>query len=116
MVGTRHFSILVPVYNTQDEVSESLASVMAQTFGDFECVCVDDGSRDDSGLLLDAFARKDERFRIVHQANRGVGRARNRALSKALGDWFVFLDSDDVLHPRLLEWGKDAMREYPAVD
>lgn len=63
------FSIIVPVYNVAPYLHECLDSVIAQTFTDWECLCVDDGSTDDSGAILDEYAQKDPRFRVFHQAN-----------------------------------------------
>ena len=98
------FSVLIPVYDVRPFLDDCLGSVLAQTYGGWECLCVDDGSRDGSGALLDDHARKDPRFRVVHQRNGGVSRARNRALSRARGEFLVFLDSDDLwLTDRLLE-------------
>lgn len=97
------FSIVIPIYNLQDCLTETLRSVERQTFRDFECICVDDGSCDGSGGILDEFAARDGRIKAVHVSNGGVCRARNRGLDEANGDWIVFLDGDDVLHSRALE-------------
>ena len=69
---------------------------MAQTFGDWEAICVDDGSTDGSGAILDEYAAKDNRFKVIHQPNAGVSAARNAALDVAKGEWIGFLDADDV--------------------
>lgn len=89
------FSIIVPVYNVAPYLRECLDSVLAQTFTDWECLCVDDGSTDESGAILDEYAQKDPRFRVFHQANAGVSAARNLALDNVRGEWFLFLDGDD---------------------
>lgn len=89
------FSVIVPVYNVAPYLGECLDSVLAQTFADWECLCTDDGSKDGSDLILDAYARRDLRFRIVHQPNAGVSAARNRALDCLHGQWVGFLDGDD---------------------
>ena len=91
------FSIIIPVYNVAPYLHECLDSVLNQTFGDWESICVDDGSKDDSGVILDKFADRDSRFRVVHKQNGGVSSARNVALDLAKGDWILFLDSDDLL-------------------
>lgn len=96
------FSIIVPVYNVAPYLRDCLDSVLAQTCGDWECVCVDDGSTDGSAAVLDDYAAKDARFRVVHKKNEGVAIARNTALDIIKGDWFLFLDSDDVWAPNLL--------------
>ncbi|MBQ9694513.1 MAG: glycosyltransferase family 2 protein [Kiritimatiellae bacterium] len=97
------FSIIIPVYNVAPYLRECLDSVLEQSFTDWECLCVDDGSTDHSGRILDEYTAKDNRFRIWHQANAGVSAARNRALDNAIGDFVLFLDSDDRLLPECLK-------------
>lgn len=97
------FSIIVPVYNVAEYLPASIGSVIAQTFAEWECICVDDGSTDGSGAILDAFAAKDNRLRIIHKSNAGVSAARNSALEVAKGDYVIFLDGDDALVPWALE-------------
>ena len=92
---TPFFSIIIPVYNVAPYLRECLDSVLAQTFTDWEAICVDDGSTDDSGAILDEYVARDKRFRVIHQKNAGVSAARNRALQVALGEWITFLDGDD---------------------
>ena len=75
---------------------------MAQTFGDWEAICVDDGSTDGSGAILDEYAAKDKRFRVIHQANAGVSAARNAGISKATGEYITYLDGDDAYDSRWL--------------
>ena len=96
-------SIVMPVYKGVRFLREALASVRAQTFGDWECLCVDDGSKDGSGALLDELAAGEPRIRVFHRPNGGTSVARNFALSQATGRYVAFLDEDDVYHPRLLE-------------
>ena len=76
---------------------------MAQSFADWEAICVDDGSTDDSGAILDEYAAKDPRFHVIHQQNAGVSAARNKALEVVAGKWFLFLDGDDLLYSDALE-------------
>ena len=97
------FSIIIPVYNVAPYLHECLDSVLAQTFPDWEAVCVDDGSVDGSGMILDKYAVEDKRFRVIHQKNSGVSVARNVALNSIKGEWFIFLDSDDMLRNDALE-------------
>ena len=66
------FSVIIPVYNVAPYLRECLDSVLKQTFTDWEAICVDDGSTDESGAILDEYAAKDKRFRVIHQANAGV--------------------------------------------
>lgn len=91
------FSIIIPVYNVAPYLRECLDSVLAQTFLDWEAICVDDGSTDESGAILDEYAAKDRRFRVFHQPNAGVSAARNKALDEAKGEWIGFLDADDMI-------------------
>ncbi len=94
-----YFSIIVPVYNVAPYLREALDSVLTQTFTDWECLCVDDGSTDGSGAILDEYAAKDSRFRVWHKENGGVSSARNLGLDNAQGEYIGFLDPDDILMP-----------------
>ena len=97
------FSIIIPVYNVEKYLFDCLDSVRNQTFDDWEAICVDDGSTDDSAIVLEAYAAKDARFKIVGQPNGGLSAARNTGLSQASGDYVLFLDSDDWLERNALE-------------
>lgn len=101
------FAIIVPVYNTAKYLRECLDSVLSQTHKNFTLFAVDDGSIDESGKILDAYAIKDSRFKVTHKENEGVSIARNTALklieSENDYDFIVFLDSDDYLSPTCLE-------------
>ena len=97
------FSIIIPVYNVAPYLKECLCSLLAQTYRNWEAICVDDGSTDDCAKILDEFRARDSRIKVIHQKNVGVSAARNVALKKAKGEWLFFLDGDDVLHPRLFE-------------
>ena len=102
MKSNPRFSIVIPVYNVAPYLRECLDSVLAQTFIDWEAICVDDGSTDGSGAILDEYAAKDKRFRVIHQKNAGVGAARNAALNVVRGVWVFLLDGDDVIRPKTL--------------
>ena len=91
------FSIVIPVYNVAPYLRECLDSVLAQTFTDWEAICVDDGSTDGSGEILNEYAVKDKRFRVFHQANAGVSAARNAALDVVKREYVCFVDADDYL-------------------
>lgn len=97
------FSVIIPVYNVAPYLRECLDSVLAQTFADWEAICVDDGSTDGSGTILDEYGRKDERFKILHISNGGVSSARNIGLDTARGTYVTFLDGDDLILPAWLE-------------
>ena len=96
-------SIIIPVYNKIRYLSGLLEQVMGQTFADFECLLIDDGSTDGSGAVCDAFAKKDPRFRVFHIPNGGVSHARNVGLDAARGEYITFIDSDDGVRPGYLE-------------
>ena len=90
-------SIIIPVYNTEALLSRCLESVTTQTLHDVEIICVDDGSTDSSGALLDKWAERDERIKVIHQSNGRQGKARNAAMRIATGDYIGMFDSDDYL-------------------
>lgn len=113
---TVRFSLIVPVYNVAPYLRTCLDSVVVQTFADFECICVDDGSTDGSGDILDGYAAKDARFRVVHQPNGGEGAARNAGLDVAKGEWICFLDADDILRESTLKMYDRSIRAHGDVD
>lgn len=90
-------SIIVPVYNVQDYLAECLESLRSQSFKDWECILVDDGSTDSSGLLCDQYTKSDKRFKVIHQQNSGLSEARNNGLKKSIGEFITFVDSDDYI-------------------
>lgn len=91
------FSIIIPVYNVAPYLRECLDSVLSQTFTDWEAICVDDGSTDGSGAVLDEYASRDSRIKVVHKANEGVSVARNKGIEICSGEYFMFVDSDDSI-------------------
>lgn len=97
------FSVIIPVYNVEKYLRDCLNSVLNQTFGDWEAVCVNDGSTDHSGEILSEYAAKDCRFKVLTQSNEGLSSARNTGMGAAQGDYILFLDSDDWLEPNALE-------------
>jgi glycosyltransferase involved in cell wall biosynthesis len=96
-------SIIVPVYNVDKFLHKCVDSILAQTLTDFELLLVDDGSKDNSGLICDKYATKDSRVRVFHKENGGVSSARNLGLENAQGDWIIFIDSDDWIEPNMLK-------------
>jgi len=102
LVEERLVSIIVPVYNAQHTLERCIESILAQTWRNIEVIAVDDGSGDGSGGLLDAFAAKDARLRVVHTDNRGVSAARNTGLSLARGAYIGFADADDWMEPDMV--------------
>lgn len=106
-------SIIVPVYNVAPYLRECLESLLAQTFRDWECICVDDGSTDGSAEILEKYAAADSRIRVIHQANQGVSAARNAAIDLASGEWLGFLDADDSIEAdwfeKMMSYAKDGV-------
>ena len=96
-------SVIIPVFNVEAFLPRCLDSLLAQSFPDWEAICVDDGSTDGSGAILDDYAARDPRFRVIHKANGGVSAARNTALPLLGGEYTLLMDSDDFLHPQLME-------------
>lgn len=96
-------SIIVPIYNIERFLPCCIDSVLAQTFTDWELILVDDGSKDSSGSICDAYAAKDERIRVIHKPNGGLTSARNAGLEVASGEWIMYLDGDDWVEPDMLE-------------
>ena len=103
MISMVEISVIIPVYNCQEFLDESVGGILNQTFGDIEVICVDDGSTDNSLEKLQDFAIKDERVKVFHQENQGGGNARNFALTKATGKYLYFMDADDIIYDNALE-------------
>ena len=97
------FSIIIPVYNVERYLRACLDSVIAQTFTDWEAVCINDGSTDGSDAILEEFTARDGRIKTITQPKRGLSAARNAGLDAAKGSFILFLDSDDWLEPSALE-------------
>lgn len=100
--GRPEVSLVIPVYNVAAHLRQCLDSFAGQAGCAFEALCVDDGSTDGSGAVLDEYAARDARFRVLHQANGGTHVARKRAVLSAAGAWCLFLDPDDWLEPDAL--------------
>lgn len=96
-------SVIVPIYNVEKYLARALDSILAQTYHDWEAILVDDGSTDKSGCIADEYAQKDERFKVIHKKNGGLSDARNVGMEHVTGEHLLFLDSDDFLHPQLME-------------
>lgn len=96
-------SIIIPVYNVEKYLARCLDSVLGQTFDDFEVILLNDGSTDSSGEICREYAAKDGRIKLFSQTNQGLSMARNNALQQAQGRYIYFLDSDDCIHPQLLQ-------------
>ncbi len=100
-------SIIIPVYNVEDYLSESLDSVLMQTYKNLEIILLDDGSTDNSGKLCDEYAKKDSRIAAKHVENGGLANARNVSLANVNGEYIMFVDSDDFVSPYYVEASLD---------
>jgi len=96
-------SVVIPVYNIAAHLEQCIDSVLRQSFKEFEVICVDDGSTDASPEILKSYALKDPRLRVITQANAGPGVARNTGMMEAVGEYLIFLDSDDWFEPTFLQ-------------
>jgi glycosyltransferase involved in cell wall biosynthesis len=92
-------SVVTPAYNVESCISETIISVLAQSFTDFEYLIIDDGSTDNTVAIANSFAANDTRIRIISQANRGCAGARNTGVSNSQGEYISFVDGDDIWHP-----------------
>lgn len=113
-MNTPEITIVIPVYNVARYLPRALDSALAQTWSDYEIVCVDDGSTDGCADILAQYAAKSSRIRTVRQENAGLAAARNTGIRAARGKWLYFMDSDDYIHPQLLECTIHFARKYTA--
>ena len=96
-------SVIIPVYNAEQYLEEAMNSLLNQTLADFELICVNDGSKDNSLKMLQEYAKDDSRFKIIDQPNAGCGASRNRALKEACGEYIYFFDPDDFISEEAFE-------------
>lgn len=96
-------SVIIPVYRVEKYLARCLDSVMAQTFKDFEVICVNDGSPDNCGDILKQYEKRFNNIKVISQENKGLSAARNAALPYVTGEYVTFIDSDDFIHPQFLE-------------
>lgn len=113
-MGTPKISIIVPVYNMEMYLRECLESIRAQTFTEWECILVDDGSSDASPSICDDFQARDPRFKVIHKQNGGLSNARNAGLRIAQGEFVGFVDSDDWIEPGMYQLLYNLITEYNA--
>ena len=106
------FSVIVPVYNVEKYISKCIESVKGQTLTDFECLIIDDGTKDKSIEKAIEVIGNDERFKVYHKANGGLSDARNYGIDKATGEYLFFLDSDDYIGNTLLEDTYNMAKKY----
>lgn len=96
-------SVIIPVYKTEEYLTQCVDSVLKQTYQNIEIILVDDGSPDNSHALCDGYARQDNRVKVIHRENGGLSAARNTGKAAANGQYLTFLDSDDLLAPETIE-------------
>ena len=107
------FSLIIPVYNVEAYLTECLDSCVNQTFEDIEIICINDCSPDNSGIILESYAKKDSRIKIInHSENKGLGAARNTGIDAANGDYCWFIDSDDYILLNACEILNDVIAEF----
>lgn len=100
---TKKVSVIIPIYNQEKYLATALDSLQNQTLKDFEVICVNDGSKDNSLNILNKYAAGDSRIKIINQENQGIGRTRNNGLKVAKGEYIAFLDPDDTFEKNALE-------------
>ena len=111
-----YISIIIPVYNAEPYLRRCLDSVLDQTYTNWEAICVYDGSKDQSGMILTEYAKKDGRIKVIAQKNGGAAKARNTGLREAKGEYIFFLDSDDELVVNCLELMTKQVELHPGVE
>jgi len=107
-------SVIIPVFNVDMYLRECINSILNQSYTDLEIILVDDGSTDKSGAICEEYAAMDSRIIVVHIENGGVSRARNTGLGMAKGEYIGFVDSDDLIHPKMYEHLLNAIIDYDA--
>ncbi|WEV75636.1 glycosyltransferase [Bifidobacterium sp. ESL0800] len=95
-------SVIIPAFNVEEYISNCLTNVLEQTYSNLQIIVVDDGSTDTTGLICDKWSTRDPRITVVHEKNRGLSGARNHGVSKAIGEYILFLDADDTLDPETI--------------
>lgn len=105
-------SVIVPVYNVEEYLPRCVDSILAQTYENLEVILVDDGTKDNAGLLCDQYAQKDARIKVIHKTNGGLSSARNAGIDIAKGDYLAFVDSDDWIEPDAYEVMMAAAQKY----
>lgn len=117
MKENNKISIIVPVYNTENQIRYCLDSIINQTYKNLEIIVVDDGTKDNAGKIAEEYKEKDNRIKVIHQENQGLGAARNTGLNAVTGDYIAFVDSDDVLIHDFYEYLMKLLEEgdYPDI-
>jgi teichuronic acid biosynthesis glycosyltransferase TuaG len=110
-------SIVMPTFNRETYLAESINSIIEQTFKDWELIVIDDGSTDDTATLMDYYCKKDKRIKyLLNLDNKGISYSRNRGVAEAKGKFVAIMDSDDVASPNRLKKSLNALLKGPACD
>lgn len=109
-------SIIMPIYNVEKFLLESVKSAVMQTYKNIEIILVDDGSPDGSGKMCDEFEKKYNKVKVVHKVNGGLSDARNAGIEVAQGEYLYFFDSDDCIHPQMIEILVNEFKKDPECD
>lgn len=110
----KKITVVIPVYNAEKYLRRCIDSVISQTYKNFEIICIDDGSTDNSGIILDSYATANQNIEVLHIDNNGVGNARNVGIERSNGDYIFFADADDKFEPFLFEKALMALEENMA--
>lgn len=110
------FSLILPIYNVEKYLDRCISSVLQQTYSDYEIILVDDGSPDNCPSMCDDWAKKDDRIKVIHKENGGLGYARNTGIENASGEYIFFIDSDDYIDSDLLFDVAKKIEKYGKVD
>ena len=106
-------SVIVPCYNQGNYLTETLNSIVDQTFTDWECIIINDGSTDNTKEITDSFCDKDSRFHYIEQSNQGLATARNNGIRDSVGEFILPLDADDLIDPTYIEKAINHFQEHP---
>lgn len=107
-------SIIIPVYNVEKYLKQCVNSVLAQTYSNLEILLIDDGSKDNSGSICDELAALDDRIKVYHKENEGLGLTRNYGIERVSGKYLIFIDSDDYIEKELVERFIEIKEKYQA--
>lgn len=109
---TDKISVIVPVYNVEKYIKQCIESIMAQTYKNLEIILINDGTKDNSGIICDNYAKKDSRIKVIHQKNMGLSGARNTGLKNSTGNFITFVDSDDFIDNKMFETMLIILKKY----
>lgn len=109
-------TIIIPTYNYGHFIGQTLECIQAQTYSQWECIVVDDGSTDNTSEVVAGYVEKDDRIKYIYQSNQGQAAARNTAIKISSGKYFQFLDADDLIEAAKIEQQVEYLRQHPEID